>query len=130
MHSPVRASEAVISLDRIRSLLTNASGRVEFYTPVTEHHLKFLSLKGGCRGSSKSTHVKMPHCWKSHVLAQIYSMMEELGWKPLHERRSEQHLILLYKIIYDLVAVPADQHITYTTTKDQDTDITIKNRKC
>ena len=37
---------------------------------LIEHHLEFLSLKGGCRGSSKSTHVKMPHCWKS-VLAHI-----------------------------------------------------------
>ena len=37
---------------------------------LTEHHLEFLSLKGGCRGSSESTHVKMPHCWKSHALAQ------------------------------------------------------------
>ena len=33
----------------------------------------FLSLKGGCRGSSESTLVKMPHCWKSHVAAQIVS---------------------------------------------------------
>ena len=24
---------------------------------LTEHHLEFLSLKGGCRGSSESTHV-------------------------------------------------------------------------
>ena len=38
---------------------------------LTEHHLEFLSLKGGCRGSSESTHVKMPHCWKSHALAQL-----------------------------------------------------------
>ena len=38
---------------------------------LTEHHLEFLSLKGGCRGSSESTHVKIPHCWKSHALAQI-----------------------------------------------------------
>ena len=36
---------------------------------LTEHHLEFLSLKGGPRGSSESTHVKMPHCWKSHALA-------------------------------------------------------------
>ena len=35
----------------------------------TEHHFEFLSLKGVCKGSSKSTHVKMPHCWKSHALA-------------------------------------------------------------
>ena len=38
---------------------------------LTEHHLEFLSLKGGCRGSSESTLVKMSHCWKSHALAQI-----------------------------------------------------------
>ena len=30
---------------------------------LTEHHLEFLSLKGGCTGSSESTLVKMPHCW-------------------------------------------------------------------
>ena len=36
----------------------------------TEHILEFLSLKGGCTGLSESTHVKMPHCWKSHVTAQ------------------------------------------------------------
>ena len=36
-----------------------------------KQHLEFLSLKGGCTGSSKSTLVKMPHCWKSCVAAQI-----------------------------------------------------------
>ena len=29
---------------------------------LTEKHLEFLRLKGGCKGSSESTHVKMPHC--------------------------------------------------------------------
>ena len=38
---------------------------------LPEHHLKFLSLKGGCSGSSESAQVKMPHCWKSRALAQI-----------------------------------------------------------
>ena len=38
---------------------------------LTEHHLEFLRLKMGCRGLSESTLVKMPHCWKSHVAAQI-----------------------------------------------------------
>ena len=39
---------------------------------LTKQHLEFLSLKGGCTGSSESTLVKMPHCWKSHVAAHIY----------------------------------------------------------
>ena len=38
---------------------------------LTEHHMKFLNLKGGCTGSSESTLVKMPRCWKSHVTAQL-----------------------------------------------------------
>ena len=38
---------------------------------LTEHHLEFLSLKGGCTGSSESTLVKIPHCWKSHVTAHM-----------------------------------------------------------
>ena len=38
---------------------------------LTEQHLEFLSLKGGCTDSSESTLVKMPHCWKSHVAAQM-----------------------------------------------------------
>ena len=37
----------------------------------TEYRLKFLSLKGGCTGSSESTPVKIPHCWKSHVAAHM-----------------------------------------------------------
>ena len=31
---------------------------------LTEHHLEFLSLKGRCTGSSESTLVNIPHCWK------------------------------------------------------------------
>ena len=38
---------------------------------LNEHNLEFLSFTGGCRGSSESTHVKIPHCWKSHAQAHI-----------------------------------------------------------
>ena len=38
---------------------------------LTEHYLEFLSLKGGCRGSSK-----MPHCWKLHVSAHLSKNIE------------------------------------------------------
>ena len=41
---------------------------------LTEHNLEFLSLTGGCTGSSQSTHVKMPHCWKSLVVAHFISL--------------------------------------------------------
>ena len=40
-------------------------------TLLTEYHLEFVSLTGGCIGWSESTLVKMPHCWKSHVVAHM-----------------------------------------------------------
>ena len=49
----------------------------------TEHNLEFLSLKGSYTGLSESALVKMPHCWKSHVAAQIYVNMVE--------KNSDQH---------------------------------------
>ena len=38
---------------------------------LTQQHLEFLSLKGGCTGYSEFTLVKIPHCWKSHVEAHL-----------------------------------------------------------
>ena len=39
---------------------------------LTEYHVEFLSLKGGCTGSSESVLVKMPHDWKSHGTAHMF----------------------------------------------------------
>ena len=46
---------------------------------LTEHHLKVLSLKGGCTGTSESTLVKMSHCWKSHVTAHTCADAESFA---------------------------------------------------
>ena len=46
---------------------------------LTERHLEFLSLKGGCTGSSESTLVKMPNCWKSHATAQLVTQLSYIS---------------------------------------------------
>ena len=48
---------------------------------LTEYDLEFLTLKGGYTGSSQSTHVKIPHCWNSHVTAH----MGRDGRKPVFD---------------------------------------------
>ena len=50
---------------------------------LTEHHLEFLSLKGGCRGSYESTLVKMSNCWKYHVSAQLLFVYSAGHWLSL-----------------------------------------------
>ena len=44
---------------------------------LTEQNFGFLSLKGGCTGSSESTLVKMPQCCESRVAAQLLLMQPE-----------------------------------------------------
>ena len=44
---------------------------------LTEHYLEFLSLKECCTGSSESTLVKIPHCWKSHVATQNFCSLPD-----------------------------------------------------
>ena len=48
-------------------------------------------------------------------LSSVTSMVSQLGWKPLAERRREHCLSLLYKIINGLVAIPADTHLHFNT---------------
>ena len=51
---------------------------------LSEHHLEFLSLKGGYTSSSESTLSKMPHCWKSHIAAHlVYFCFCTLGDKVI-----------------------------------------------
>ena len=47
---------------------------------LTEHHFEFLSLKRGYTGSSESTLVRMPHCWKSHARAQLVNRAAIIGY--------------------------------------------------
>ena len=46
---------------------------------LTEHHLEFLSLTGGCTDSSESKLVIMPHCWKSHATPHMYIICEHVN---------------------------------------------------
>ena len=42
---------------------------------LTEHHLAFLRLKGGCTCSFESTLFNMQHFWKSVVAAQMLNVL-------------------------------------------------------
>ena len=58
---------------------------------LTEHRLEFVSLKGGCTGSSESTLVKMPHCVAAQFMvywlrADVY---DTLGGTFISQRKGK-----------------------------------------
>ena len=65
--------------EHMPSLIRASASRFEYSRSVkllTEQCFE-LSLKGGCTDLSEATLVKIPHCWKSHVMAQIIYLIFE-----------------------------------------------------
>ena len=70
---------------------------------LTEQHLEFLSLTGGCTGSSKSTLVKMPHCSKPHAMAHLSLMVYVPSLKGEYDQEVPQSQTTAHRQHYDLL---------------------------
>ena len=89
----LRSACAYAQSDQSLSLSLGYSMSVKL---LPEHHLEFLSLKGGCRGSNESTHVKMPHCWKFYATAHILACLCSCpGWLEYYLVRSPERQVFL-----------------------------------
>ena len=60
---------------------------------LTGQTLEFLSLTGGFTGVSKSTLVKMPHCWKSLVAAHLSFVPGSYCFKEQYDHRGIVHTV-------------------------------------
>ena len=76
---------------------------------LTKHHLKFLSLKGGCTGPSESTLVKMPHCWKSDVVAHMFVL-------PILSIISLEQCLKSMRLFYDAARIAENMKHVHTST--------------
>ena len=72
---------------------------------LTEHHLEFLSLKGGWTRSPESTLVKTPHCWTFHVTAQIIVHIKSFRQCDCIVCWSHGHLLALWYAMFSCVLV-------------------------
>ena len=102
----LRPACACTQSDQSHCLSLECSMTVEL---LTKNHLGFLSLKGGRTGSSESTLVKMPHFWKSHVMAhfsvsqtedyqevKLSDNMVKFWHQDLDEEGQWHHLVLIF----------------------------------
>ena len=67
---------------------------------LTEHHLEFLSLNGGCKVLSESILVKMSHNLKSRIAAHFYLVAKDRNLSMCPERDSNQtgHVSMFFLI--------------------------------
>ena len=74
---------------------------------LTEHHLEFLSLKGGCIGSSESTLFKMSNCWNLMSRLKYHS----ISMKNIVENCTESGTVPYRKISYSLT-LTGSEHLS------------------
>ena len=54
--------------------------------------------------------------------SSVSSMLQDLNWRTLDQRRIDSRLVLLYKVTYDLVAIPASDYLIRNTRPKKSPD--------
>ena len=49
--------------------------------------------------------------------SSLSAMLQDLNWRPLDQRRTDRRLVLLYKVTYDIVAIPAGDYLIRNTRR-------------
>ena len=52
-----------------------------------------------------------------HNTSSVTSMLDHLEWETLESRRTKNQLIMFFKIVHDLVDIPADKYLTPASTR-------------
>ena len=47
--------------------------------------------------------------------SSVTAMLKDLNWRPLDQRRIDSRLVMVYKVTYDLVAIPASDFLVRNT---------------
>ena len=68
----------------MRSLIRAFSSRLNILWMLSYWLNIIRSLRAGCIGSSEATLVKIPHCWKSHVTAQMEALNTRYNTSMIH----------------------------------------------
>ena len=43
--------------------------------------------------------------------SSVTAMLKDLNWRPLDQRRIDSRLLMMYKVTYDIVAIPAPEYL-------------------
>ena len=90
----------------VRSLLDYCSAIWDPHLEKDIHNIEKIQRRA-------ARFVKRDYNWEHSVT----TMLNDLGWDNLADRRRESRLCFLHKIVYGTVAVPADEYLTSGVTR-------------
>ena len=51
--------------------------------------------------------------------SSVTALLKDLNWRPLDQRRIDSRLLMMYKVAYDLVAIPAPEYLARSTRQSR-----------
>ena len=96
------------------------------YTTLVRPQLEYASTVWSPHPATNITKLEAVQCSAVRWTTQDYQrtssvthMIQDLNWRTLEQRRIDSRLIIMYKIAYDLVAIPAADNLISNTRQSR-----------
>ena len=92
------------------------------YKPVVRPQLEYASTVWSSHTASdinKLESVQRGPPSDYRYTSSVTTMLKDLNWRPLDQRRIDSRLVLMYKVTYDLVAIPASDYLFHNTRQSR-----------
>ena len=103
--------------------ISNTSVKSNAYTSLVRPHLEYCSSVWSPYTKTLTNKVEMVQrraaryaTNRYHNTSSVTTMLDQLDWETLEDRRTKAQLTMFYRITNDLVDIPADQYLSPANT--------------
>ena len=119
----IKKANSTLGFLRRNLRISNTSVKSNAYTSLVRPHLEYCSSVWSPYTKTLTNKVEMVQrraaryaTNRYHNTSSVTTMLNQLDWETLEDRRTKAQLTMFYRITNDLVDIPADQYLTPANT--------------
>ena len=113
----IRAIRDLCGLGVLRGI-PNHTNKSTAYKTLIRRQLEYASTVWSPRTAADTYKIEWVQrraalwaCCDYRQTSSVTKMLKNLHWRPLDQKRVDSHLVIMYKVTYDHVAIPASEHL-------------------
>jgi len=118
-----KKANSILGFLRRNLRISNTSVKSNPYTSLVRPHLEYCSSVWSWYTKTLTNKVVMVQCRAAryatnryHNTSSVITMLDQLDWETLEDRRTKAKLTMFYRTTNDLVDIPADQYLSPANT--------------
>ena len=120
----VKKANSVLGFLRRNLRINNRETKSSAYITLVRPHLEYCASIWSPHTDQSKQKLEMVqrrsarYCTnRYHNTSSVTDMLQDLNWETLESRRTKLQLVMIYKIMNDLVDIPADTYLTPATSR-------------